>query len=109
MPQRREHYNLHGDRLHEVYEVPRRGLDAWDAVTDIPCPVDGCQQTVVWYEAGYVPGYRVCMAAVGVDAKGIRTFDYGTLRHRFVADISVVPAILIRDDCCEAHAGRDER
>lgn len=54
--------------------------DYWSAVTGVPCPTDGCDQTVVWYEAGYVPGYRVCMKALG----GGR-FDEGTLRHRFIA------------------------
>lgn len=57
---------------------PRHPTDAWAAITGAPCPVHGCGQTLVWYEAGYVPGYRVCMAA---DRKG--GFVHRTLRHRF--------------------------
>lgn len=30
----------------------------WRQVDFTPCPV--CGAPVVWYEAGYVPGYRVC-------------------------------------------------
>jgi hypothetical protein len=28
----------------------------------LPCPVPGCARALVWYEAGYVPGYRICTA-----------------------------------------------
>lgn len=34
--------------------------DQWQNITDVPCPRPGCEGVVVWYEAGYVPGYRVC-------------------------------------------------
>lgn len=26
----------------------------------VPCPAPRCRRALVWYEAGYVPGYRVC-------------------------------------------------
>jgi hypothetical protein len=42
---------------------------------------------VVWYEAGYVPGYRVCMAAPN---------DRESLTHRFIAGGSGHRATLIR-------------
>lgn len=35
-------------------EVP----DIWRQVDLTPCPM--CSSALVWYEAGYVPGYRVC-------------------------------------------------
>lgn len=28
----------------------------------VPCPSRGCGRALVWYEAGYVPGYRICTA-----------------------------------------------
>ena len=105
----RERYNMHGrgEREHEVYLMPvppcsccRDAPDEhhppgrWGAITDVPCPVPGCGQTVVWYEAGYVPGYRVCMAPLG-DA-----FDAGSIAHRFLGRGSS----LVRDDCCEVSA-----
>lgn len=84
-----------GDEPHAVYDMPPpeqtvwrddSGCDwlrppyYWDAVTDVPCPVEGCDQTVVWYEAGYVPGYRVCMQHIADDR-----YDADTIRHRFQA------------------------
>lgn len=30
----------------------------WDQVDFAPCPI--CRAPLIWYEAGYVPGYRVC-------------------------------------------------
>ena len=36
---------------------------------------------MVWYEAGYVPGYRVCMAHLRDDL-----YDAETIRHRFQLD-----------------------
>ena len=66
----------------KVYQVPPASNgDYWTAVSDVPCPVPGCGQTVVWYEAGYVPGYRVCMAR---SAAG-DGYAHDTLRHRFTA------------------------
>lgn len=86
-----------------MYPMPPRGLDWWAAVTDVPCPVADCTQTVVWYEAGYVPGYRVCMAVADDDAPGAATYDHGTRRHRFLAVPGMPPSggLLIRDECCE--------
>lgn len=37
-------------------EIPN--LDMWIEVDLTPCPK--CGAALVWYEAGYVPGYRVC-------------------------------------------------
>lgn len=41
-------------------EPPAHGIyeDCWSQVEWTPCPV--CGAPVVWYEAGYVPGHRVC-------------------------------------------------
>lgn len=39
-------------------EYPMEFADYWRQVDFTPCPV--CDAPVVWYEAGYVPGYRVC-------------------------------------------------
>lgn len=39
-------------------EYPGENADYWRQVDWTPCPV--CAAPVVWYEAGYVPGYRVC-------------------------------------------------
>lgn len=39
-------------------EYPGEFADYWRQVDWTPCPV--CGAPVVWYEAGYVPGYRVC-------------------------------------------------
>lgn len=64
------------------------------------CPVEGCGQTLVRYKAGYLPGYRVCMARIDGD-----DYDPETLRHRFVLDHhrhdDDDAVILIRDHCCE--------
>lgn len=97
---KRERYNLHGDGdvLCEVYDVSagvpqhERG---WHLVTGVPCPVEGCGQTLVWYEAGYVPGYRVCMAPANDNA-----YDHATLRHRF--HLRGPGWRLVRDKCCES-------
>lgn len=32
----------------------------WERGAWVPCPVRRCGRALVWYEAGYVPGYRVC-------------------------------------------------
>jgi hypothetical protein len=47
-----------GLRLESEEPYPQEYLDYWATVDFTPCPV--CQAPVVWYEAGYVPGYRVC-------------------------------------------------
>jgi hypothetical protein len=72
-----ESHNLDGrghKRTH-VYDMPPKaepvyGLDRqtpvgstpdyWAAVTDVSCPIPGCAGIIRWYEAAYVPGYRVC-------------------------------------------------
>jgi hypothetical protein len=47
-----------GLRLTIEPEYPQEFSDYWAQVDFTPCPV--CGAPVVWYEAGYVPGYRVC-------------------------------------------------
>ena len=43
------------------HEMPTAQI-SWDAWGQwLPCP--SCGASLVWYEAGYVPGYRVCSAA----------------------------------------------
>lgn len=54
-----------------AYEMPAADpWDAWADVTGVPCPL--CGQILIWYEAGYVPGYRVCYGRDGI-------------RHRWLA------------------------
>lgn len=90
MTPRKETHDLHGtgERQHAVYDMP--GEAGWDSVTDVPCPVDGCEQTVLWYEAGYVPGYRVCMRETGKDL-----YDHASIQHRFLADPAGPKLILL--------------
>jgi len=87
-----EHHDMHGRGrvAHDVYYLPPDPEDYWRAVTDIPCPVPGCGHHVAWWEAGYVPGYRACMARVGGDA-----YDPQTIRHRFLARGSALAPCLI--------------
>ncbi len=44
-----------------------------------PCPHAGCGLALVWYEAGYVPGYRVCLAGhhaqLASDGRSARAVD----------------------------------
>lgn len=47
-----------GLRMEIEPEYPGEYPDYWRQVDFTPCPV--CGAPVVWYEAGYVPGYRVC-------------------------------------------------
>lgn len=36
---------------------------AWHEQGDwVPCPHRRCARALIWYEAGYVPGYRICTA-----------------------------------------------
>lgn len=53
-----------GLRLEDEVAYPgewREGGIAWsDRGSWVPCPA--CGASLVWYEAGYVPGYRVCSA-----------------------------------------------
>ena len=86
-----------GRREHRLYRMPPHP-DYWPAVTDVPCPVDGCVQTVVWYEAGYVPGWRVCMASIDVEAG---TYDHDSIQHVFRAAGDAAAPTMIRHDCCE--------
>jgi len=75
-------WDIHGDGRPTTvgYEMPARDpWDMWADVTGAPCPAPGCDQILVWYEAGYVPGYRVCMRAIASD-----TFARQTLRHRWL-------------------------
>ena len=49
-----------GARLHRVYRLPSLSpTNYWVSVTDVPCPSCGTG-TVLWHEAGFVPGYRRC-------------------------------------------------
>lgn len=73
--------DIHGDGggIYRAWEMPpRHPTDAWAAITGAPCPVPSCGQRLVWWEAGYVPGYRVCMAR-----RPGGEYDVSTLRHRF--------------------------
>jgi len=90
-----EEHNLHGTgpRDHEVYDLPQLDEhDYWKSVTNVPCPVEGCGQTVVWHEAGYVPGYRACMRPA---ARG--GFVPNSIQHRFLAHGDLEHPVLIRD------------
>jgi hypothetical protein len=87
----RGQWDIHGDGRPMTlgYEMPAADpWDVWHDVTDAPCPHPGCDQTLVWYEAGYVSGYRVCM---GRRADG--GYDRTTLRHRWLW----VDAILVQE------------
>jgi len=77
--------DIHGDGggEYDAYRMPpAHPWDHWADITGVPCPVPGCEQTLVWYEAGYVPGYRVCMAHAADDDG----YDLETLRHHFCLD-----------------------
>ena len=47
-----------GLRMANEPAYPQEFADYWNQVAFTPCPL--CGAPVVWYEAGYVPGYRVC-------------------------------------------------
>ena len=47
--------------LESEERYPQEFPDYWETVNFTPCPV--CQAPIVWYEAEYVPGYRVCTKA----------------------------------------------
>lgn len=54
-----------GLRLTSEPEYPQEWTDgagiAWHERGDwVPCPTRGCGAPLVWFEAGYVPGYRIC-------------------------------------------------
>lgn len=77
-----------GWRDYRIYRMPPRSpRDMWGDITSyagqppVPCPVAGCDQHLVWDEAGRVPGARSCMRSVRDDA-----YDVDSCRHRFVLD-----------------------
>lgn len=48
-----------GIRRVDELEYPHEyGIDFWRCVNLTPCPE--CGSSLIWYEAGYVSGYRVC-------------------------------------------------
>ncbi len=47
-----------GLRMDNEPEWPMEHPDVWVQLEWTPCPT--CGAPLVWYEAGYVPGYRVC-------------------------------------------------
>lgn len=48
-----------GLRLHNEPPYPGEiGEACWEQIDFTPCPK--CNHALVWYEAGFVPGYRVC-------------------------------------------------
>jgi len=47
-----------GLRLEVEPEYPMESFNYWAQLMWTPCPK--CSAPIVWYEAGYVPGYRVC-------------------------------------------------
>lgn len=52
-----------GLRMSDEPEYPgemRGAVSWWERGEWVPCPRQGCSRPLVWYEAGYVPGYRVC-------------------------------------------------
>ncbi len=54
-----------GLRLTSEPEYPsewRDGVAWYERGEWVPCPRKGCGRALVWYEAGYAPGYRVCTA-----------------------------------------------
>lgn len=50
-----------GLRLESEQPYPLEFEDYWRQLDFTPCPV--CQAPLVWYEAGFVPGYRICSQA----------------------------------------------
>lgn len=105
-----EDHDLHGTGAEPREVYPMAALyphDYWGSVTDVPCPVDGCNGTVVWYEAGYVPGFRVCMEQA--KGKGDGVYDMGTIKHCFLAGGDVAQPILIRDRDVEEALVKERR
>lgn len=66
-----------GQAVHATYDMPTLSqYDYWISVTNVPCPI--CHTgTVVWNEAGFVAGSRICegcgrfFQAQGSVARGI--------------------------------------
>jgi len=83
-----EHADLHGDGGQECAHhamPPADPVDTWADITGAPCPVAGCDQVLVWYEAGYVPGYRVCMARLS--SSDWYDHEKDPPRHRFALSL----------------------
>lgn len=79
------------------YNLPITEGDLWSSITSYPgspvqCPVPGCRGHLVWWEAGFVPGYRVCLRQTAPDK-----YDPATLLHRFRAVFSADRVTLILD------------
>ena len=88
-----ENHNMDGikPKPYKVYNVPLLNMvNAWDSVTDIPCPVEGCEHRVLWYENGYVPGYRVCMKEIDKNK-----FLYESIKHRLMAKPGPEPKLIL--------------
>lgn len=47
-----------GLRLRNEPEYPQEFQSYWDQLDFTPCPI--CKAPVVWYEAAFVSGYRIC-------------------------------------------------
>ena len=48
-------------RMADEPEYPGEAPAAWHERGEwTPCPAQGCGRALLWAEAGYVPGYRVC-------------------------------------------------
>lgn len=66
----------HGLRLDDEIAYPGewphgKGISWWERGRWVGCPT--CEQALVWYEAGYVPGHRICLrghhADLGTDGR----------------------------------------
>lgn len=81
-------------RTEEEGPYPRECPASWDVIgCFVPCPARGCGSGLVWYEAGYVPGWRVCHLrghAAQLTEDGRRA-----IRHR-EGDIHVVEQTEVR-------------
>jgi len=84
----------------EVYEMEPVPHNYWAAVTDVPCPVKGCEGTVVWCEAGHIPGWRTCMMPIGNGC-----YDMRSVKHFFLADGNVDHPTLVRDSSAGRYKG----
>jgi hypothetical protein len=45
-------------RMENEQEYPDEHIEYWGTADFLPCPE--CGKPLCWYEAGFVPGYRVC-------------------------------------------------
>jgi len=50
----------------------------WERGEVVPCP--RCGRSLVWYEAGYVPGYRICLVGHGAQLSADGTSAKSTWR-----------------------------